>query len=176
MDLIRILFVRIMGLSKKMSNIRKSNSGFTLVEIMIVIGIIALIAAISIPNLVRTRLGANEKAAQITLKAISSACESFRVTQPIISYPAATADLTTADPQYCDASIFDVAGFRGYIFTYTAGPAAIGGVIQTFDCGAQPVTVNVTGNRWFVIDETGVLREDIDADGLADASDTAIQD
>jgi len=142
---------------------------------MIVIAIIALLVAVAIPNMVRTKLNANEQAAQITLKEISKACESYRVTQPIVTYPSVIADLTNLNNLYIDASVFDLNGRRGYIFNYTAGPA-LGGVIQTFDCGARPVTANVTGARWFVIDETGVLREDLDIDGIADASDPAIQD
>lgn len=155
---------------------KRLNKGFSLVEIMVVIAIIALVAAISIPNMIRTKLNANEQAAQTILHEISKACESYRVTQPIVSYPAVIADLTTADPAYCDALIFNVNGFRGYVFDFTAGPAALEGVIQTFDCGARPLTADVTGSRWFVIDETGVLREDLNTDGIADASDTAIQE
>ena len=144
---------------------------------MIVIAIIALLAAVSIPNMLRTKLNANEQAAQTTLKEISKACESYRITQSVTTYPAVIADLTEADDPYISALVFDLNGHRGYLFTFTAGPtAAFEGVIQTFDCGARPVSANVTGNRWFVIDETGVLREDLDADGIADASDTAIQD
>ncbi|MFH1061796.1 MAG: prepilin-type N-terminal cleavage/methylation domain-containing protein [Candidatus Omnitrophota bacterium] len=167
-----------MDLSKIFLNYRqKLNKGFSLVEIMVVIAIIALMAAISIPNMLRTKLSANEKAAQTILKEVSKACESYRVTQPVVSYPATVADLTTADPSYCDASIFLANGFRGYVFSFTAGPAAaVEGIIQTFDCGARPATANVTGVRWFVIDETGVLREDLNADGMADASDPAIEE
>ncbi|MBU1085965.1 MAG: prepilin-type N-terminal cleavage/methylation domain-containing protein [Candidatus Omnitrophica bacterium] len=154
-----------------------NQQGFSLVEIMIVIAIIALLAAISIPNMLRTKLNANEQAAQTTLKEISKACESYRITQPVVTYPSVIADLTDLNDQYIDASVFDLNGRRGYLFTFTAGPAAaVEGVIQTFDCAARPITANVTGNRWFVIDETGVLREDLDADGIADASDAAIQD
>ena len=47
------------------------------------------------------------------------------------------------------------------------------GFIQEFDCGAQPAD-SAHGTNWFVIDETGVLRQDDDRDGIADASDTAI--
>jgi len=174
-----LIFLNYNQLKKRLSNcsffcIGQKTKAFSLVEIMIVIAIIALLAAVSIPNMLRTKLNANEQSAQSTLREISKACESFRVTQPIISYPAVDTDLTSADPQYCDATLFDLNGYRGYIFSFNSGPAAIEGVIQTFDCGARPVTANVTGIRRFVIDETGVLREDLDADGIADASDAAI--
>lgn len=133
--------------------------GFTLVEIMIVVAIIALLAAIAIPNLLRARLNANEAAAQSTLKTVSTACESYRAAQTIPSYdPAAlAANMTGATPPYLDAGIFAAAGRQGYIFTYTP-MAAVGGVTQQFVCGAEPVTVNVTGGRTFAVNETGVLR------------------
>ncbi|MGE5197460.1 MAG: prepilin-type N-terminal cleavage/methylation domain-containing protein [Deltaproteobacteria bacterium] len=51
--------------------------GFTLVEIMIVVAIIALLAAIAIPNLLRARITANESAAQATLRTISTALETY---------------------------------------------------------------------------------------------------
>ena len=82
---------------------------FTLVEIMIVVAIIAILAGISIPNMVRAQMGANEAAAQSTLKTVSLACESFRASQTIPSYPAVTADLTGATPAYIDASVFAAA-------------------------------------------------------------------
>ncbi len=135
--------------------------GFTLVEIMIVVAIIALLAAIAIPNLLRARLNANEAAAQSTLKTVSTACESYRAAQTVPTYdsagPPEPTNMTTASPPYVDAGIFAVAGRQGYIFTYTP-MAAVGGVIQQYVCGAEPITLNVTGSRTFAINETGVLR------------------
>jgi prepilin-type N-terminal cleavage/methylation domain-containing protein len=55
----------------------KREKGFTLIEILVVVGIIALIAAIGIPNLLRARLSANEALAQANLKSIASALETY---------------------------------------------------------------------------------------------------
>lgn len=136
-----------------------NRKGFTLVEIMIVVAIIALLAAIAIPNLLRARLNANEAAAQSTLKTVSTACESYRAAQTIPSYdPAALgANMTGATPPYIDIGVFVAGGRQGYIITYSAQPA-VGGITQQYVCGAEPVTVNVTGGRTFAINETGVLR------------------
>ena len=133
--------------------------GFTLVEIMIVVAIIALLAAIAIPNLLRARLNANEAAAQSTLKTISTACESYRAAQTVPSYdPAANcANMIAAVPPYVDGGIFAATGRQGYIFTYV-GLNTVGGVTQQYVASAEPITDNVTGARVFSINETGVLR------------------
>jgi len=146
--------------------------GFTLVEIMIVVAIIALLAAIAIPNLLRARLNANEAAAQSTLKTVSTACESYRAAQTTPSYPSLTTDMSDATPPYLDGGIFAAAGRQGYIFTYTPD-AAVGGIVQNYVCGGEPVTLNVTGNRSFAINASGVLRAQ---DGKATINTQALYD
>ena len=53
----------------------RSRQGFTLVEIMVVVAIIALLAAIAIPNLLRAKISANDAAAKATLKSLSTVSE-----------------------------------------------------------------------------------------------------
>jgi prepilin-type N-terminal cleavage/methylation domain-containing protein len=133
-----------------------NRKGFTLVEIMIVVAIIALLAAIAIPNLLRARLNANEAAAQSTLKTVGSAAESYRAAQTIPQYPANSGDMTGATPPYCDQGIFAAAGRQGYIFTYN--PLAVAGLNQRYVAAAEPITDGVTGSRVFAITDSGVLR------------------
>lgn len=73
--------------------------GFTLVEIMIVVAIIALLAAIAIPNLLRARVNSAEANAQATLRTIATALESYAAANSG-AYPTAVTTLVTANPPY----------------------------------------------------------------------------
>ena len=92
----------------------RSKIGFTLVEILIVTVIIALLAAIAIPNLVRSRAAANESSAQATLKSISSALENYYAINN--KYPSTTNSLLGATPPYLNKDYF-VGSSNGYSFT-----------------------------------------------------------
>ncbi len=125
---------------------------FTLVEIMIVVAIIALLAAIAIPNLLRARLTANESSAIATLRTLSSCAENFRAAQTSPTYPANLAALTGANPPY-------VAGFTGAGGNQKSGYAFfIVGAQNMYQAVANPITRGTTGNRSFCVDHTGVLR------------------
>ena len=128
---------------------QKRQSGFTLVEIMIVVAIIALLAAVAIPNLLRSRHNANEAASISSLRTLSSAEESYRAAQT----PPAYTDLVTlsgAVPPYIDATL---GGGTKQGYTYVLSNVTA----NTYTCTASPVTVGVTGTRVFVVDESGVI-------------------
>ncbi len=133
---------------------RKMNrKGFTLVEIMIVVAIIGLLAAIAIPNLLRARLNANESAAKGSLRTLSTALESFRAAQVAPAYPGGLPVLAAANPPYID-NVLGNAPFQkqGYQFNYALlNP-------NQFNVTAVPVQLNVTGVNTFHVDETGVIR------------------
>ena len=89
--------------------IKMNQRGFTLVEIMIVVAIIGLLAAIAIPNLLRSRLNANEGAMKLDMRAFGTANEAFRAGQNPQAYAASIAAMQTA-PAYVDATWGTTAG------------------------------------------------------------------
>ena len=134
---------------------RIGRTGFTLVEIMIVVAIIALLAAIAIPNVIRGRATANESAAVGNMRALVNALEMYRSTNN--EYPAAwRLDLyTNATPDYGPPSFdLDLAAaveVQGYNYIYArTGTAAT----QTYTLDAYP-TVTSNGTRAFFVDEDG---------------------
>ena len=77
--------------------------GFTLVEIMIVVTIIVLLAALAIPNILRQRLTANEASAVNSMRMIITSSHSYRAVNP--SYPANISVLSSPNPPYIDIAL-----------------------------------------------------------------------
>lgn len=130
--------------------------GFTLLELIIVTGIIALIARLAIPQLLRARLNANESAAITTLHSYSFALQGFQAANPPLGFPATLVSLAPLNqPPYIDLILATVAPARhGYSFFYTQVPGVPS--IQ-YHIYAEPQVINSTGIRGFYVDEQGVL-------------------
>ncbi|MDP2830730.1 MAG: prepilin-type N-terminal cleavage/methylation domain-containing protein [Candidatus Omnitrophota bacterium] len=113
---------------------RRNRKGFTLVEIMIVVAIIALLAAIAIPNLLSAKKTANQAAAKANIRALSTAAEVYATghsgTYPssveVVPYIAAAAVLCGAT---VEGYTYDCTGMITTGYTITATPTASGGDI-----------------------------------------------
>ncbi|MBF0388022.1 MAG: prepilin-type N-terminal cleavage/methylation domain-containing protein [Candidatus Omnitrophica bacterium] len=125
-----------------------NKKGFTLVEIMIVVAIIALLAAIAIPNLLRAKVSANDALAKGVLRTLSTACEAFTNANNG-NYPASEAALLNATPPYINKAYCGTT-LSGFNITCTI---AAGG----YTIVATPVTLNQTGSDTFTITTGGIM-------------------
>jgi len=144
---------------------RKEQKGFSLIELLVVVAIILVIAAIAIPNFMRARMSANESSAVASLRAINTAEASYASAYPDTGFgPLANLGGSAADcaagPSVNNACYIDNnlasngggGGKDGFNFTVTvAGSPAV-----SYSVDAEPLSPN-TGSRAFCSDESGVI-------------------
>jgi type IV pilus assembly protein PilA len=149
----------------------QKQKGFSLIELLIVVAIILIIAAIAIPNLLRARMSANESSAVASIRTINTGEITYNSAYPNIGYAPALSNLGGASPCVpssttgCVIASDLASGVKaGYLFSAVGagGPPA-----TQYYASATPVTVNQTGIRSFCSFEDAVIRVQPTGAGIA---------
>ena len=152
--------------------------GFSLIELLIVVAIILIIAAIAIPNLLRARISANESGAAQAVRSITTAETMYMTAYPSQGYTATLGALGTGGPNMAcptppssaSSCLLDpqlASGTKGG-YNFKAGPGAVGGVPQLdFSEGGKPSGPS-TGVRSFCALQDNIVR--VDPVGAQDGS------
>ena len=131
---------------------------------VVFIPFILIIAAIAIPNLLRSRMAANEASAVGTLRTYNMAIVNYATQCQSIGFPASVTNLGPGNGGCDGANLVDselatpATMKSGYRFFYSAGHTDNLGHVVNYTINADPITENSTGTRHFFTDESGLIR------------------
>jgi type IV pilus assembly protein PilA len=151
--------------SEKQISQGKKDRGFSLIELLIVVAIILIIAAIAIPNLIKSKMAANEASAVGSVRTINTGEVNYSASCPAVGFSSTLPELNSGAVCLGGKGIIDpvlAAGKKsGYVFTYIA-KAGGDGLNDSYTQTGLPATVGTTGQRGFYSDQTGVIRYTLD--------------
>lgn len=154
-------------------------SGFSLIELLIVVAIILIIAAIAIPNLIRSRIAANQADAVENCRTITSAQIVYYTTYAVGFAPTLSSlegdgsGIATAAAADLIDPVLGAGTKTGYVFTYQPLAPDANGRPQDYALNADPVVPNITGVTHYFTNEPSVIH--YNRTGKASVNDPAIQ-
>jgi type IV pilus assembly protein PilA len=157
---------------------RRDARGFSLIELLIVVAIILIIAAIAIPNLLRSRIAANQASAIGSLRIINTAEVTFSssygtgFSSTLVQLgPPASGPVTMAAAGLLD-SVLASGSKSGYNFTYSPTLQDSRGMYNGYDVNGNPAVVGQSGTAYYFTDQTHVIRGT--TTGVASAMDSPV--
>ncbi len=145
----------------------KRQKGFSLIELLIVVAIILIIAAIAIPNLLRSRIAANEASAVGSLRTINTSEVTYNSTYPSVGFTCSLSVMAPpasgTSPSSTAAGLIDanLAAGNKSGYTFSAGTCnTANGITVDYQWKADPQTIGTTGQRGFCTDVSGVIKYD----------------